>query len=183
MKEIASWLLRVLGWKLDGSIPINLKKYIIAVVPHTSNWDFPLGLIVRASLGREIKFIGKHTLFGFPHGILFRALGGYPVDRSKNNNLVDSVAEIFNSKDEFAICLAPEGTRKRVEKLKTGFYYMAKKSNVPLILVRFDYKTKVIGVSDPFYTTNDETSDFKIIYSFYKGAVGKIPKYSFVPPQ
>jgi 1-acyl-sn-glycerol-3-phosphate acyltransferase len=182
MKKIAIWLLKLLGWKLDGSIPVDLKKYIIAVVPHTSNWDFPLGLIVRASLGRDIKFIGKHTLFGFPHGLLFRALGGYPVDRTKNNNLVDSVADIFNSKDSFAICLAPEGTRKRVDKLKTGFYYMAKKANVPLILIRFDYKTKVIGVSPPFYTTPDEKVDFEYIHSFYKGAIGKIPEYSFKPP-
>lgn len=181
MKKISAFILRLLGWSLRGGIPKDLNKYILAVVPHTSNWDFPLGLLVRASLARRVQFIGKHTLFRFPHGFIFRWLGGHPVDRSKSSNYVDSVVEIFNRHEKFAISLAPEGTRKKVDKLRTGFYFIAKKANVPIILVRFDYSQKLITFSDPFYTTDDISSDFDYIHNFFKGAVGKIPSNSFNP--
>lgn len=181
MQKISGLIFRLLGWSLQGEIPGDLNKYLLAVVPHTSNWDFPLGLLVRSMLGRKVQFIGKHTLFQFPYGFLFRWLGGHPVDRSKSSNYVDSVVEIYNQHDNFAICLAPEGTRKKVDKLRTGFYYIAKKAMVPIILIRFDYATKVITFSEPFYPTEDITSDFEYIHGFFKGAVGKIPSNSFDP--
>jgi len=181
MRKISSYILRLLDWSIEGEIPVGLKKYLLAVVPHTSNWDFPLGLLVRAKLGRSVQFIGKHTLFKPPHGFIFRWLGGYPVDRSKSTNYVDSVVNIFNQHETFAICLAPEGTRKKVDKLRTGFYFIAKKADIPIILVRFDYGTKVISFSEPFYTTDDTAADFEYIHDYFRGAVGKIPTNSFDP--
>lgn len=101
-------------------------KFVIAVIPHTSSWDFPLGLLVRSVMDIDVKYLGKDSLFKGPFGGLFRWLGGYPVDRSKNNNFVDTVIDIFKREEKFSTAIAPEGTRKKVDQLKTGFYYIAK---------------------------------------------------------
>lgn len=179
MSRISTWILKCLGWKIVGNIPADLKKFICAVVPHTSNWDFPLGILVRSALNRNVKFIGKHTLFKFPYGFIFYWLGGYPVNRKKSANMVDAVVKIFNEKENFGICLAPEGTRKKVDKLKTGFYHMAKKAGVPIILVQFDYEHKVFVFREPFYPTNDESADFELINNYFKGVKGFNPSLSF----
>jgi len=183
MGKLSGIILRLLGWKIEGQVPLDIKKFVIAVVPHTSNWDFPLGLLVRAYMQQDIKFIGKHTLFKPPFGWIFRWLGGYPVDRSKSSNYVDGVVDVINKEEEFALCLAPEGTRKKVDRLRTGFYYIAKKAGIPLILVRFDFGTKIITIAEPFYTTDDTEKDFEHIYDYFRGAVGLVKEYSFVPPK
>jgi 1-acyl-sn-glycerol-3-phosphate acyltransferase len=131
-------------------------------------------------MGTDTKFIGKKSLFKPPFGAVFRALGGYPVDRSKNNNFVDAVVEIFDSKEKFSIALAPEGTRKKVDKIKTGFYYIAKGANIPIILVRFDYANKEVTFSDPFYTTDNKEADLKFIDDHFRGTLGKIPENSYL---
>ena len=135
------------GWKIKGSFPEELKKYIIAVAPHTSNWDFPVGLAARSILRiQKARFLGKSQLFTPAYGWFFRALGGYPVERSSSHDMVDQVVTIFNSHEEFILALAPEGTRKKVEKFRTGFYYIAKKANVPIIPVGFDFANKEVVV-------------------------------------
>ena len=167
--------LRILKWKIDGNVP-DLKKYIIVVAPHTSNYDFLVGLAVRSILDFKASYLGKKELFRFPFGWLFRKLGGYPVDRSKHTNLVDAVAEIFNAHENFAIAIAPEGTRKSVKEWKTGFYYMAIKANVPLVLASFDYKQKTVFIDRPFYPTGNKENDSKRILDFFNGHEGKFPK-------
>jgi len=181
--KLSGFILSMFGFKIVGEVPVHLNKYVIAVVPHTSNWDFPLGLLVRAYMRQDIKFIGKHTLFKPPFGWIFRWLGGYPVDRSKSSNYVDGVVDVIQKEEKFALCLAPEGTRKKVDRLKTGFYFIAKKAGIPLILVRFDFGTKTISISDPYYTTDDMEKDFEFIYEYFKGAVGLNPGKSFVAPK
>lgn len=181
MSRISAFILKLLGWKVVGGVPKDLKKLIIAVVPHTSNWDFPLGLLVRSAMNRDVKFIGKHTLFRPPYGFLFRWLGGYPVNRQASKNYVESVVEILNSKEEFALCLAPEGTRKRVDRLRTGFYHMAKQANIPIVLTRFDYGNKAVTFSEPFYTTEDQDADFDYINNYFSGVRGKNPENSYYP--
>jgi len=152
------------------------KKYIILVAPHTSNWDFMIGLCVRSILRFDAKFLGKKELFRFPFGALFRWLGGLPVDRSKNANMVDAVAELFNQHEELIIAMAPEGTRKYVPKWKTGFYFIALKANVPLLLASFDYPSKTVFASKAFYPTGNFKEDMKIIFDFYGDKQGKFPK-------
>ena len=164
---------KIFGWTVTGfRAPVELQHVAIAI-PHTSNWDFFLGVFSR-SIHKipHVKYIGKSSLFIFPFGIIFRALGGYPVDRSKNNNFVKAVADIFKKDPTFSVCLAPEGTRKYTKELKTGFYYIAKEANVPLIFVKFDYGTKNVDFSEPYYLTNDFDTDMKHILNYFKGIKG-----------
>lgn len=169
---------RIIGWKFTGNFP-DLKKYIIIVAPHTSNWDFPMGLLARSiSQIKGTKFLGKAELFRFPFGWIFRGMGGYPVNRSKNTNMVDAVVDIFNSHEKFKLALAPEGTRKKVSKLKTGFYHIAKKADVPIIMVGFDYKLKEIKIREPFKVTDDMEKDMKDITNWFRTIHAKIEEYS-----
>lgn len=177
---ISQFLLRLWGWTIEGRYPRELKKMVIIVFPHTSNWDFPLGVLVRSAVkASEIKYIGKATLFRFPFGALFRALGGYPVDRSKSQNMVDAVVDIFNKEERFAITLTPEGTRSKTDKLKTGFYYIALGAHVPIVMVKFDWGTKIVGFSEPFYPTGDYDKDIIKIMDYYKGVKGYHPELAY----
>lgn len=173
------FILGLFGWKVitQGELP---KQYIIAVVPHTSNWDFPIGILTRTIMHQDIKFVAKESLFRPPFGGIFRWLGGYPVDRSKSNRYVDNVVDIFRKEDEFKLCIAPEGTRSKVEKLKTGFYYIAKGAGVPILLCKFDYATREVVVSEPFWPTEDAEADFAFINDFFRGTRGKNPELSFL---
>ncbi len=176
--NLSGTILKLFGWKVEGGIPPGLKKFVVIAAPHTSAWDFPLGVLTRASTGFNIKFIGKKSLFKPPFGWLMYMLGGYPVDRSKTGNFVQSVVDIFDQHEEFAIALAPEGTRGKVDKFKTGYYYIAKGAGVPILLVSFDYGKKVVKY-DPevFYTTDDSEGDLKYIWNYYKGVQGKNPAW------
>ena len=169
-------LFKMFGWKIVGQLPQE-KKYIIAVAPHTSSWDFPVGVATRSILRiQKAKFLGKSQLFKPPYGWFFRALGGHPVERSTSHDMVDQVVKIFNRHDEFVLALAPEGTRKKVEKLRTGFYYIAKGAQVPIVPVGFDFHKKEIVVSAPLYTTNDMDADMEKILSFYRTIKGRNPE-------
>ena len=176
-------IFNLLGWKIEGFFPHHLDKVILVVLPHTSNWDFPLGILARNALGADIKFIGKKSLFRFPFGIIFRWLGGYPVDRSKSQNFVDAVAQLFIEKEKFIVSIAPEGTRSPVEKIKSGFYYIAKKANVPIQLVKFDYQHKIMGFSEPFLPDNTYEETLERIRTYFKGVKGKYPEKGWVDMQ
>ena len=167
--------LRALKWKITGTMP-DEKKYIIVVAPHTSNFDFLIGLAVRSILGFKASYLGKKELFRWPFGWLFIKLGGYPVDRSKHTNLVDAVAAIFDKHEKFAIAIAPEGTRKYVKDWKSGFYYMSLKTKVPLVLTSFDYKKRTVFISEPYFPTGNKELDSTNILSFYAGHEGRFPK-------
>ena len=129
---------KLMGWSFNGQFPA-VKKCVTIVIPHTHWYDFPLGVIVRKVTGYQMHYIAKKSLFKPPFGWFFRWMGGIPVDRSKNHNMVDTIVEVFNSREIFRFTLAPEGTRKKVTELKTGFYYIAKKAQVPIVMVAFDY--------------------------------------------
>lgn len=177
MRTLASFIyFRLMGWKLIGDFP-DVSKCVVIVAPHTSWVDFLVGLLVRKIVNQEINFIGKKSLFKPPFGWWFRYLGGAPVDRFKNEDTVASISRIFSTRDKFRLALSPEGTRKKVEKWRTGFYYIAKSAGVPIVMVAFDYGKKEVKISDPVYPTDDKEEDFKTYLNFYQGVEGKIPEY------
>jgi 1-acyl-sn-glycerol-3-phosphate acyltransferase len=179
MKSIARFILvTILGWQLENDFPKELKKYIIIAAPHTSWIDFPIAILSRIASGIMIHFIGKRSLFTLPFGFIFRALGGIPVNREQSNNLVNSVIAIFNSKEEFRLALSPEGTRKKVAKWKTGFYYIAKGANVPIVMATLDFGQKKIKISKPHYVTPNKDYDFDLFHAFFEGVRGKKPELS-----
>ena len=169
---------KLMGWKLLGEFP-EVDKCVVIVVPHTHWYDFPLGLLVRKIVNKEINYIGKKSLFRAPYGWFFRWTGGTPVDRSKNHNMVDAVAAIFEQKKIFRFALAPEGTRKKVKALRTGFYYIAKKAGVPIVMVAFDFAKKQVKISAPLWPTDNLNMDFRKVRQFYKDVKGKVPENSF----
>ncbi|MFH6604508.1 1-acyl-sn-glycerol-3-phosphate acyltransferase [Maribacter algicola] len=168
---------KLMGWKLVGEFP-QIDKCVVIVVPHTSNVDFFLGLLVRRVLNEEFNYVGKKSLFKWPWGWYFRRMGGMPIDRSKSNNFVAACAELIKNSKKIHLTLAPEGTRKKVTEWKTGFYYIAKTANVPIVMVAFDYGRKEVKISSPYLTTDDKDADFKGYKSFFKGVKGKVPENS-----
>jgi 1-acyl-sn-glycerol-3-phosphate acyltransferase len=176
MRAIYSFLFfKVYKWKFHGNLP-ELKKYIIIVAPHTSNFDFFVGLAVRSILHLKASFLGKAELFRPPYGWIFRKLGGYPVDRKQHTNLVDAVAAIFDAKDEFRVAIAPEGTRSYVKQWKSGFYYMALKAKVPIVMVSFDFRDKTVYIGEPFSPSGNFEQDWKKIADFYRPRRGRFEK-------
>lgn len=169
---------RILGWELVGVFP-TLPKYIVAVVPHTSWLDFFIGLLVRSISRETINFVGKKELFNPLTSWFFRGLGGAPIDRSGNKGSVESMVAVFKAHDKFRIALAPEGTRKKVEALRTGFYHISKKANVPIVPVSFDYENKKVIVHSNFYTSSDEQKDLKRLETLFKGVCGYSKEKSF----
>lgn len=179
MQSLAKFIyFKLLGWKLNGQFP-KLDQCVVIVIPHTHWLDFFLGLLIRKVIKEEINYIGKKSLFKPPFGWFFRWTGGAPVDRSKSSNTVDNIVQIFKERKVFRLALAPEGTRKKVIQLRTGFYHIAQKANVPIVMVAFDFGKKEIKIGDPFWVTDNQESDFAKIRDFYRGVKGKIPAYSF----
>ncbi len=165
-----------MGWKIEGSYPNDLKKFIIIGAPHTSNYDFVVALLMKLITGVQANYIAKHTLFKPPFGFIFKALGGIPLDRSKSKNTVDAMIALFNSRDELIIALSPEGTRKHTKKWKTGFYHIAKGANVPIVLNAFDFGKKIYRISKPYQLSGDIKKDFGFFQNYYKDIQGKIPE-------
>ena len=168
------WKLK--GWKIVGVFPKHIPKMVLAVAPHTSAWDVVVGLAARHMIPiPNAYFLGKKELFDGPFGWFFRSLGGTPVDRSSSKGMVTQVAEKFNQHTVFRLGMSPEGTRKKVEKLRTGFYYIAKEANVPILLVGFDFTKREVSMGPLIYPTANEAADFKQIISYFSTVEGKYP--------
>lgn len=171
MNKICQWVMNLIGWKITGELP-NLDKYILIVAPHTSNWDLSLGILARCVKKIDIRFLAKKEIFIFPFRSILRWLGGTPVDRSKKMHMVDQIASIFEQHDKFILGLAPEGTRSPVKKWKFGFYYIAIKANVPILLVGFDYQKKEVQLHELFHPTGDLKADYNHIREYYLTVMG-----------
>ncbi|MCB0769459.1 MAG: 1-acyl-sn-glycerol-3-phosphate acyltransferase [Flavobacteriales bacterium] len=165
------------GWRIQDERPAGLDRYIVVVAPHTSNWDFFVGLCVR-SLARmgDVKYLAKKSLFKPPLGWWFKAIGGYPVDRSKHNNLVDAVVAMFDSGEISKIGITPEGTRRYQPEWKTGFHRMATGAKVPIILATFDYPRKLVILTAPFPLTDDPEADIVRMKDWFRPHKGKNPE-------
>jgi len=168
-------ILEKLSWKMIGEIPTD-NQYIIIVGPHTSNWDFMLGILVRSALGIRVRFLGKHQLFRFPFGWFFRLLGGMPVFRSTDNNLVDQVVAMYDNHPNFILGLAPEGTRRTINRWHTGFYHIACRAEVDIVMMGFDFKSREIRIREPFTPTDNVDNDFPVILDFFRNIDGCYPK-------
>ncbi|RSK38544.1 1-acyl-sn-glycerol-3-phosphate acyltransferase [Mangrovimonas spongiae] len=182
MRWLAKFIyFKLLGWKITGNTNFSkdtVKKAVLIAVPHTSWHDFYIGILLRKIVDIKVSFIAKRELFIGPLGWYLKRVGGSPLDRTSGQNKVEAIAKLFNEKDEFRLALAPEGTRKKVAKWKTGFYYIAKSANVPIIMFTLDFKQKQNHISEPFYPTNDIDADFAFMHQFFEGVKGKCAKYS-----
>ena len=134
-----------MGWRIQGDIP-DLPKMVIIVAPHSSNWDFVVGVAAKVAMRLRVKYLGKDTLFRFPLGILMRYLGGIPVDRTAANDIVISVVRQFERRRRMLLAVAPEGTRKPVDRWRTGFYHIARGAGVPILPVVLDWGTRTIRI-------------------------------------
>ncbi|WP_452221960.1 1-acyl-sn-glycerol-3-phosphate acyltransferase [Lacinutrix salivirga] len=182
MRAIAKFIyFKLLGWKVVGNTNFSkntVKKAVIIAIPHTSWHDFYIGVLLRKVVDVKTNFVGKKELFKWPFGYYFKAIGGAPLDRTSGQDKVQAIVQLFKEKEEFRLTLAPEGTRKKVHSWKTGFYYIAKTANVPIIMFTLDFKNKQNKVSEPFYPTDDKEADFDFMRSFFEGVKGKKPEYS-----
>ncbi len=180
-----SGLLNVLGrvilragrWKIVGEIP-PIPKFVAVAAPHTSNWDFPVFMAVVGVLRIRVRFLGKHSLFRGPFGWLFYWLGGIPVEREAGGaaDVVSKACEAFQKHDELILGLAPEGTRSKVDKWKSGFYRIAVEAGVPIVLVFLNAKTRELGIGPTFLPTGDRDADMAVIRAFYADKVGINPR-------
>ena len=169
---------KLLGWKIEGDFDRSIKKSVVIVAPHTDNYDFIICSFTRRILKTQIKFVGKKALFAWPIGWYFKWMGGEPLERSKSQNKVEAISNVFESLDEFRLAIAPEGTRKKVDTWKTGYYYIALQAKVPIIPVSLDYPSKTISIGKEFYPTGNLETDELELRKFFKGKIGKNPEFS-----
>ena len=151
-------------------------KYIIALAPHTSNWDFILGMLYSWAKGLRCNFLMKKEWFFWPLGIVMRKLGGIPVYRNKQRGMTDIVAEQARKMDTFHLCITPEGTRKATTEWKRGFYFIALKAELPILLYGIDYKRKLIKCTKTFLPTGDVEKDMSEIKNYFKQFEGRHPE-------
>ncbi|MGA9572994.1 MAG: lysophospholipid acyltransferase family protein [Lysobacterales bacterium] len=175
LARFSQWILEKLGWSLDVELP-DIDKYVAIAAPHTSNWDFPLGILTVWAISVKVSWLGKHSLFRWPYGWYFRAIGGVPVRRDSGQNYIQQMTELFNNSEHLVLALAPEGTRSKTDHWKTGFHTIARAANVPILMGYFDYPNKQVGIGGMFYPTDDIEADFKTIRDFYKDRRGKNPE-------
>ena len=159
---VSRWIgsvgLKLTGWKLVGQMP-NVPKFVIVGVPHTSNWDAIVASLAMLASGFKYTFLIKKEWFFWPMGTLFRALGGYPVDRGKGNNVVDQVVELFEKEEKLCIGFPPEGTRSKVAKYKSGYLRAAYAAEVPVFICAFDGPKKRVVLDRLFPLTGDLKKD------------------------
>ncbi len=175
MRWVSIVVLRLIGWRLDGRAA-DVQKGVLIGAPHTSNWDFPIALMICFALRLDVYWMGKHTLFPPVLGAIMRWLGGIPVDRTQAGNLVQGTIDAFQHNEKLLVIVPPEGTRGKVTRWKTGFYYIAVGAGVPLGLGYLDFKEKIGGVGKLFYPSGNIEEDMREIRAFYAGFTGKNPQ-------
>ena len=168
-------LLRGSGWRIVGGLP-NLPKFVVIVAPHTSNWDFYYAVCAMLALDIRTSWIGKHTLFRWPLGYVMRWLGGTGVHRDKSEGQVKEIVDQMNGREHFVWALSPEGTRRRTDRWKTGFYHVAHGAGVPIVLASLDYARKEIGLGPAFTPTGALEADLTTIREHYADKRARNPE-------
>ncbi|GAP72492.1 acyltransferase family protein [Candidatus Symbiothrix dinenymphae] len=175
MRKLYAFLFKMTGWKVNLQVPVPA-KCVICIAPHTSNWDFFIGRAYFLSVGGGLRVLVKKGWFFFPLGLLLRAFGGVPVDRTNTNTLTDQLVHEFATHSQYRLGITPEGTRKKTNRWKTGFYYIALNAKVPISLAYLDYATKTLGIMENFIPTGNKAQDIAYIKSLYKNIQGKYPE-------
>lgn len=173
-RRVASWLFRAMGWRFEGAMP-ELPQCVLIVAPHTSNWDFPVGIVAKFAIGFRATFLAKHTLFAWPMGPILRWLGGEPVDRTARHGVVSQVLARFQAEPQYILVIAPEGTRKAAP-WKLGFYHIARGANVPILPVAFDWPRRIVHFHPPMQPTGDETADRAALRACFSAAMARHPE-------
>ncbi len=176
LSRLCAWGLRRFGWRLEVLDPLP-ERCVIIMYPHTSNWDFVVGLATKWAVGLHVKrdalrFAGKESLFNWPWGAFFRAVGGFPVKRTGSHGFVEQMATRFASEARLRFVLAPEGTRKHTDHMRSSFYFVAKAAGVPIVLGAFDFAGKRVVVSEVFIPSDDVGADLARIAAYYESLAG-----------
>ncbi|MDP1713331.1 MAG: lysophospholipid acyltransferase family protein [Anaerolineales bacterium] len=179
LRMIANLILRMVGWRVEGILP-DIPKFVLIGAPHTSNWDFVLFLGIIFHLRANVRFMGKAELFRNPFGWFFYWCGGIPVDRKKSQGLVEQMVAACEKSDKFILTITPEGTRYFVSEWKMGFYHIAKKAGIPVVMAIVDGANKVVRVGQVFNLTEDMEADIKVIKGFFAGMVGINPRKKYI---
>jgi 1-acyl-sn-glycerol-3-phosphate acyltransferase len=177
IKWLFSFVGKLVGWRYAGNFPVSVGNCIAIGAPHTSNWDFVATMFLIHHSKINAKFIIKHEWTKFPLGLIFNPMGAIGIDRSKiargeAANTTDLIAGLFDDHDDLVIMISPEGTRSPKHKWKTGFFYIAEKANIPIVMAYADYGTMTVGFSQPLHLT-DVKKDMKTITEFFRPMVGK----------
>lgn len=178
----AEWLgrglLNLMGWRIEGELP-RLDKFVAIGAHHTSNWDFVIFIALKFVLRLNVRWFGKHSLFRWPFGALLRAWGGIPIRRDRQRNTVEQAVQAFREHDQFILVLSPEGTRKKVERWRMGFYHIALGAGVPIVLGALDYRNRRVVIGPTFQPTGDERADLAAMLAFFRPYEPKKPQNAF----
>lgn len=164
------------GWRVEGYFPKDIKKYVVISAPHTTIWEYVIAVFYYTSRKMKVHFLIKKEFFFFPLGIILRKFGGIPVDRKNPRNIVEQLVRMFNKNESMYLTITPEGTRKPVTHWKRGFYYIARRANVPIVICYLDFRKKIISLGSLFYPTGNIDEDMKIIKQYYTGVTAKYPE-------
>ena len=178
----AEWLgrsvLKLMGWRIEGELP-KLDKFVAIGAHHTSNWDFVIFIALKFVLRLNARWFGKHSIFRWPFGGLMRSWGGIPIQRHLSLNMVEQAIQGFRDNREFILVLSPEGTRKKVERWKMGFYHIALGAGVPIVPGALDFANRRVVIGAPFQPTGDAEADLQALLAFFRPYVPKKPEYAF----
>jgi 1-acyl-sn-glycerol-3-phosphate acyltransferase len=166
--------MRLMRWRMGGAFP-DLSRFVLIIAPHTSNWDFFVALAAKFALGLECVWIGKHSIFRWPVAGLLRRLGGIAVNRASAHGVVHQLVAEFGKRERMVFALAPEGTRKRVEHWRSGYWHVARAAHVPIVPVGLDYSLKTIFIGPPLTTSGSLENDERTLREFFAGMGPKVP--------
>ncbi|WP_068827551.1 lysophospholipid acyltransferase family protein [Pseudomonas sp. BMS12] len=179
---LAEWVgrtaLRLMGWRIEGELP-KLDKFVVIGAHHTSNWDFVIFIALKFVLRLNARWFGKHSIFRWPFAGIMRSWGGIPIQRHLRLNMVEQAIQAFADNREFILVLSPEGTRKKVERWKMGFYHIALGAGVPIVPGALDFANRRVVIGAPFQPSGDADADLKVLLGFFRPYVPKKPHYAF----
>ena len=168
-------MLTLLGWRIEGAFP-DAPRMVLIVVPHTSNWDFLVGLMAKFALRLDARYMAKRSLFWFPLGVFLRLMGGIAIDREAAGNVTATSEQAFARREKLVLVITPEGTRSRVDRWKSGFYRIAAAAGVPVVMAIFDYDAKVVRLGPSFQPTGDYETDLAAMQSHVHARMAKHPE-------